>query len=324
MKISLIIPVYNVEKYVEKCLRSCINQDLSKDEYEIIVVNDGSPDGSLEIVQRIAAQEPNIKVISQENQGLSMARNNGLAQAQGDYVWFIDSDDWIEENCLKEIADKCEAEQLDLLQIQYKLAYEDGRDPVTPNQKTLPGVLSGVEVTERGGVPDPAPFSVLRSRYLKDNNFSFYPGIYHEDSELKPRVMYLASRIAFLDKPVYYYLQRGGGSIMSTFRPKSGFDYITVAEHIHDFRDKFVDSPKARRHFDVMISVYINNALHIISMQRNDQEKEFNRRLYDSRHLFDSLGNALLKNKIENVLFRLLPKQYIFVYRMMKGRIVLK
>ena len=318
MKISLIIPVYNVEKYVEKCLRSCINQDLPKDEYEIIVVNDGSPDGSLEIVQRIAAQEPNIKVISQENQGLSMARNNGFAQAQGDYVWFIDSDDWIEENCLKEIADKCEAEQLDLLQIQYKLAYEDGRDCVTPNQKTLPGVLSGVEVTERGGVPDPAPFSVLRSRYLKDNNFSFYPGIYHEDSELKHRLVYLAEKIAFLGKPVYFYLQRASGSITAVPNPKRAFDYIFVAERLYDFKKHCVKEKDAIAHFDYYISMYINNALSIISRTSKEDCVEFNEYIYKKKYLFASLAVSLLKYRIEFFLFATFPKLYVGIYKILK------
>ena len=318
MKISLIIPVYNVEKYVETCLRSCINQDLPKDEYEIIVVNDGSPDGSLEIVQRIAAEEPNIKVISQENQGLSMARNNGFAQAQGDYVWFIDSDDWIEENCLKEIADKCEAEQLDLLQIQYKLAYEDGRDPVTPNQKTLPGVLSGVEVTERGGVPDPAPFSVLRSRYLKDNNFSFYPGIYHEDSEVKHRLVYLAEKIAFLGKPVYFYLQRASGSITAVPNPKRSFDGILVANHLWNFRNDYVKEPLAIKHFDYFIAMYINNALSVIIHTDKETQRKFNDALYEHRDMFPAMNNSLVKYRIERILFGLFPKHYVGVYKLMK------
>ena len=98
MILSIIIPVYNVEKYVEKCIRSCENQDIPKENYEVIVVNDGSPDGSLAIVERLANEFSNIKVINQENKGLSMARNTGLEAAKGEYVWFVDSDDWIEEN----------------------------------------------------------------------------------------------------------------------------------------------------------------------------------------------------------------------------------
>ena len=117
MKLSIIIPVYNVEKYVEKCLRSCAEQDLPSDEYEIIVVNDGTKDSSLEIVERVAKDYSNIAIISQENAGLSAARNKGLSLAKGEYIWFIDSDDWIEKNCLQKIIRKCFEDGLDVLGI---------------------------------------------------------------------------------------------------------------------------------------------------------------------------------------------------------------
>src|SRR5690554_3713943 len=117
IKISLIIPVYNVEKYLEKCLNSCMNQDISEEEYEIIIVNDGTKDSSLSIALKFEQKYKNIKVYSQENQGLSAARNKGLSLAKGEYVWFIDSDDWIKENCLKSITDKCFKENLDALAI---------------------------------------------------------------------------------------------------------------------------------------------------------------------------------------------------------------
>ena len=99
MKLSIIIPMYNVEPYIEKCLLSCLNQNIPHADYEIIVVNDGSPDGSLGIARRIASTVDNMLIVSQENGGLSAARNKGLSYAKGEYVWFVDSDDWIEENC---------------------------------------------------------------------------------------------------------------------------------------------------------------------------------------------------------------------------------
>ena len=102
-KLSLIIPMYNVELYIEKCLNSCINQDLSADEYEIIIVNDGSKDNSLSIAESIAQKHNNVRIITQTNGGLSSARNTGLINSRGEYIWFIDSDDWIEPNVLKEL-----------------------------------------------------------------------------------------------------------------------------------------------------------------------------------------------------------------------------
>ena len=99
-KISLIIPVYNVEKYLENCINSCLKQDISINDYEIIIVNDGSPDDCWNIIQRYANQHSNIKTINKENGGLSSARNAGINVAEGELIWFIDSDDSIKENCL--------------------------------------------------------------------------------------------------------------------------------------------------------------------------------------------------------------------------------
>ncbi|MDH6314239.1 glycosyltransferase involved in cell wall biosynthesis [Parabacteroides sp. PFB2-10] len=103
MHLSLIIPVYNVEAYLEECLDSCLEQDIPHSDYEIIAINDGSPDGSLAILERYAAKYPNITVLSQENRGLSATRNRGIEVAKGEYIWFIDSDDWIEKNCLSSL-----------------------------------------------------------------------------------------------------------------------------------------------------------------------------------------------------------------------------
>lgn len=115
IKLSLVIPMYNVELYIEKCLNSCINQDLSSNEYEIIIVNDGSKDTSLSRAEAIARKHNNIKIISQENGGLSSARNTGLKNAKGEYIWFIDSDDWIEPNVLKNLYQIASHNNLDIL-----------------------------------------------------------------------------------------------------------------------------------------------------------------------------------------------------------------
>ena len=115
MILSIIIPVYKVELYLEKCLYSCLNQDIPREDYEIIVVNDGSPDKSLQIAERIAAIETNIVVISQENGGLSVARNTGLLRAKGKYVWFVDSDDWIEPDMFEIMYQAIEEAEADIV-----------------------------------------------------------------------------------------------------------------------------------------------------------------------------------------------------------------
>ena len=98
IKLSIIVPAYKVEAYIEKCIRSLEDQDLPKDEYEIIVINDGSPDRCREIVEELQKEFSNIILINQENQGVSMARNNGIANAQGKYIMPIDPDDYVLPN----------------------------------------------------------------------------------------------------------------------------------------------------------------------------------------------------------------------------------
>ena len=115
MILSIIIPVYNVEPFVERCIRSCEAQNIAKNKYEIICINDGSKDNSLKIISRIADEFPNIHVFSQPNAGLSAARNHGMRVAKGDYYMFVDSDDWIAENCLGMLTDKLREERPDVL-----------------------------------------------------------------------------------------------------------------------------------------------------------------------------------------------------------------
>lgn len=116
LRISLVIPFYGVEKYIRTCLESVFSQDVPKSDYEVICVNDCSPDNSESIVREFMSKHDNLSLLCHEtNQKLGAARNTGLQNAQGEYVWFIDSDDYIRPNCLKEIIRICENEDLDIL-----------------------------------------------------------------------------------------------------------------------------------------------------------------------------------------------------------------
>ena len=131
-------------------------------------------------------------------------------------------------------------DNLDILQLKWRLVYEDGRPPQDVYVNAPAGAFTGKEITEQGGLAAPAPFSVLRSLYIKENKFTFVPNIYHEDSEFKPRVSYLAKKIAFNQGISYNYLQRGG-SIMSTFRPKKMYDLMIIIDNLFDFMHQYVE-----------------------------------------------------------------------------------
>ncbi|MGN0998717.1 MAG: glycosyltransferase [Faecousia sp.] len=119
--LSFIVPVYNTELFLDECLRSLLEQDISSDDYEIICVNDGSTDGSLGIVRKYEAQTPNLLVIDQDNAGVCTARNAGLEIASGDYIWFVDSDDLIQKNILAEIKEKVSCGHYDRIIIDHFL-----------------------------------------------------------------------------------------------------------------------------------------------------------------------------------------------------------
>lgn len=255
-RISLVIPIYNVEKYLAKCLDSCIKQDIPTDDYEIIIVNDGTRDGSLEIAERYALFNSNMSIYSQTNSGLSIARNTGLTKASGKYVWFVDSDDWIAENCLAEIVGKMENDSLDMLQVGYYLAYDNGKLEESPRGQ-FEGCLSGVEAMKKIYLPAPAQFTIYNREFLKRFCLTFYPGIYHEDAEFKPRALYLAKRFACLNKHVYYYFQRPKGSIMNSYNTKRAIDLITVCQSLKSFEQRVQMPQIITKEFDYIISVYL-------------------------------------------------------------------
>ena len=260
MILSIIIPVYNVEKYIKKCLLSCLKQDVSYKNYEIIVVNDGTQDQSVSIVKDIANSYSNVCIINQRNQGLSGARNTGMKHAKGEYIWFIDSDDYIEENCLKRIVSYLK-DGLDILQLQYRLVYEDDTPSFNPKKCIIRGVRSGKEVTLQGGLPAPAPFSIYRTKFIKDLGLEFVRGIYHEDSEFKPRVTYLAERITSDNVISYNYLQRSSGSITSHFKLKNGLDILKVNESLLHFMEIQNISQDYRKSLYAHIGLNINTLL---------------------------------------------------------------
>ena len=121
MRLSIIIPAYKVADYIEKCIRSLEDQDIPKSDYEIIVTNDGSPDNSKEIVEKLQQEFNNIMLINQENQGVSMARNNGIAIAKGKYILPIDPDDYVVPNTFKRVLSKADQNDLDVLYLGFEI-----------------------------------------------------------------------------------------------------------------------------------------------------------------------------------------------------------
>ena len=237
-KFSIVIPVYNVEKYLKNCLDSCLNQDIPHSDYEIIVVNDGSPDNSQAIIEEYAAKYDNIISIVKENGGLSSARNAGLKVAKGEYVWFVDSDDWVESELAGalEIVEKTSG--VDVFCFDTHAVSEEGaymntiKRGLTSNSKD--DALSLFKVMK---FPFSAvQFSFWRRSFLLDKKLSFKEGALYDDWQFILRAYAVMSSSMYIDKVMYSYRIRGGtiSTSKKTFRNlhdcvETACDYIAFS-----------------------------------------------------------------------------------------------
>lgn len=220
MLISLILPVYNVEAYLGNCIESCLNQDLPKSEYEIIVVIDGSPDRSIDVVKCYQKGNDNIRIITRENGGLSAARNSGLMEANGDYVWFIDSDDYIKPNVLNDIVKRLESNQLDCLWLDWQDIDEKGCAiaPFAPHfYHDDKNVMSGNAFMAK--VLSNYLYAwtfVYRRSFLLERGLLFTEGMFYEDTDFAFRSLPLIQRIQRYGCVCYNYLQRESSIVHNT------------------------------------------------------------------------------------------------------------
>lgn len=222
--LSIIVPVYKVEQYLRKCVDSLLHQDLPMEEYEIILVDDGSPDGCGDICEEYATRYSQVRVIHQKNEGLSAARNSGIALSQGKYVQFVDSDDYLEPNVLKTLMGKMESDRLDVLRFNYRNVNEQ-YEAFEPNKVSKPFVDYRDEIcdgssflNERLGFGCYAWQFVIRRELLEGCNFK--KGIYLEDTEWTPRLLMKVHKVTSLDLMVYNYLIRKGSITQSVDEEK--------------------------------------------------------------------------------------------------------
>ncbi len=218
MKLSIIIPCYNVESYLSKCIDSVINNKL-EDKYEIILVNDGSTDNTLDIIKEYEKKYPKvIKVVDQKNRGLSGARNSGIDVAKGEYVTFLDSDDYVDNKMYKELLDKASKGDYDIVTCGVRMVYDNSsldKDVGVGYDKDL---LGKEEVKKAMAVFYPAACNKI---YKKDviGDLRFKEGIHYEDVEFMYRLLPRINNVGVVDGYYYYYLQREG-SITYTYNDK--------------------------------------------------------------------------------------------------------
>ena len=232
--ISIIVPIYGVEAYLCRCLDSLTAQTLP--DWEAILIDDGSPDASGAICDRYAARDPRFRVIHRENGGLSAARNTGLAAARGEWLLFLDSDDWIHPRALELLLAAATQTGADMAMCDFTAAqgWSDPADLGEPAVSVMSGRDALLSLYRQGG----GRFVVAWGKLWKRERLAelrFPEGRIHEDEATTYRLLYPLERFALVEAPLWVYYQGGGESITRSAYSEKRLDVLTAVEEQIDF-----------------------------------------------------------------------------------------
>lgn len=277
MKVSIVIPVYNVERYLDECVRSLLNLSI---DFEIILVDDGSTDSSGLLCDNWSAKDARIKVIHQKNGGLSAARNTGINESNGEYVMFVDSDDFLDVEETNRMLQNLH-EKPDVIMGLYRNFYtEEGRyeneySPAFEKVKGLVSIdslLSALPMDGTGCYMTAWRF-VCRRDFLLKNDLYFMPGIYHEDEEWNQRLFCSIEKIFVSDTYFYQYRQARSGSITGKVNAKHIYDKFTIIKCgcalIHD---DSVGVEQKRYIRKQLALIYLGNMIDFSILDKQEQE----------------------------------------------------
>ena len=255
MKISVIVPVYNVENYLEKCLNSLVNQTL--EEIEILVINDGSTDYSQKIIDEFQKKFPQkIKVFSKENGGLSDARNFGIERASGNFLAFVDSDDYISENMLQEMYDLAIKNEAELVICNLQKVDENGN--VTQKLTQIPNLSEKIELDKNFSVFSDLSYFACNKIFKKElfDGKRFQKGMHFEDIELIPQILLQCKTLAKTDAFHYQYLERSNS--ISKSHTERGLDILMAVKNVEiAFENSEYSHKKTElKNFQILEGVY--------------------------------------------------------------------
>ena len=233
-QLSIIVPVYNVEKYIHTCVESIFKQGLDDETFEVIIINDGTPDRSMEMIADIIEAHQNIQIVNQENQGVSIARNHGLEIAKGEYIQFLDNDDLLIENSVPYLLNLALASKAELVIGDFiKMNDEEiaGRFPGSIHQSN--GEAQKKDGKDLLAHPMYSGYSCVwrtlyRKEFLDKNNIRFIPNIYYEDVPFTRQCFFYASKCLRVKWLMTIYRQRPHSITTSNFTKKKGMDHCIV------------------------------------------------------------------------------------------------
>ena len=310
VKISVIVPIYNVEKQLSGCLESILKQE--ENDLEIILVNDGSPDNSGEIAKKYATRYPDkILYFEKENGGLSDARNFGIKHSSGKYLAFVDSDDYITENLFKDLAPYMEADY-DMVKFKISVINEDG-SVINKNYSPIFENKSGEEAFDilyKSDVMTEVAWGYIYKReFFVNNNFEFAKGLYHEDFGLIPLVLIKASKVASTDVFGYNYVQtktsitRGNEEL----RYRRAEDLLKHYDYMLEKIKKYNVSKITKQN----IKIYYTNCIILELNNLNDEEQRRYIKQIRKRKMVNNIKARNLKQFIKKLILTCNIKLYL-------------
>jgi glycosyltransferase involved in cell wall biosynthesis len=321
IRLSIIVPIYNVEKYLAKCLNSLLVQDISSEQYEIIVVNDGSTDNSSSIAELYVNKYPNVTLYSQKNKGLGAARNTGIHRAKGNCLFFVDSDDYIRPNSLGQILNCFETKKLDALRFNYEVV-NDQYQIIKKKKNAVYNIIYSEKVvdgetfmTQQLGWACYVWVFLFESSFIKNNHFFFNENIYFEDVEWLVRVMMSAKRIQSINQQVYFYLQRTG-SITQGIQIENKNKIISDKLYVIDVLKRMSETTSNRKVVlwcKGMISLTFMGMLFYVENDLPQRKEEIIEFLKSKKYLPLKSYHFTLKQQRDLFIINLSPRLYCYL-----------
>lgn len=318
MKVSVIVPVYNVEIYLKKCINSILNQTFRN--LEIILVDDGSTDDSGIICDEYALIDERLKVIHKENGGLSSARNIGIDNATGDYLAFIDSDDWIEPNMLEVLLERIKQDNSDISICEYLEVYNEEEkitnttmieNKIFTNYKALKNIYDN-----KLNITMTVTWNKLYKKELF-KNITFPNGKIHEDEFTTYKLLYAAEKVSYINKKMYYYRQREN-SIMKSKFSKKRLDTLDAIEERVDFMKDIVKDDEL---YNMTIVFYYNVIMNCYFLYQESNKddyytlKDILKRARKIYKIYFKASKESIKSKIIYSSFIIRPKLFKVIER---------
>lgn len=274
MKVSLIIPIYNVESFLEKCLDS-VQAQTYKD-LEVILVNDGSTDNSPKIINKYVAANSNFKAYTIENSGQGGARNYGIEKAEGEYIAFMDSDDYIAPNCIERLTETAIKENSDIVVCNCYDVREDG-SVIEKSENNVNNITTSAFEKPQVLFNRVAPWGKLFKKSVF-GNLRFATRVWYEDMRLIPKLYLNAEKITYIDDPLFYYVQRGGSTMNNNNAVRNLEIIDTFDDLIAYFKEKnFYDTFKQELEFLIIDHIVVAGITRVVLCDNPDKKSVLKR-----------------------------------------------